>query len=102
MHTRRFITSLIKCKCGAKSLLIGSRVGGMVGKVCLECRTKSDHVTPEEIPEVQCDCCGGFLEVVQNVKGEGRNYHYACTGCKKEWKLGSELPLWDELFEIRT
>lgn len=69
----------------------------MIGRVCLKCRVESDHVTLDELPELQCDFCGELLQVRQDMEMH-RNYHYVCPGCKRDWKLATLLPHWSELF----
>ena len=82
--------------CGAKALLILSRKGGMIGCVCLKCWIRSSHVKRNELPDLNCGCCGGLLE--PNQETEGRNYYYRCHECNKNWKLADFIPPWREFF----
>ena len=68
----------------------------MVGRVCLKC-LKSDHVTREELPDLNCEYCGELLQVSQDEERH-RNYYFVCPECKRKWKLASLLPFWNELF----
>ncbi len=96
VRTVRFLYSARSSDCcNAKALLVRSRDGGMVGRVCLRCK-RSGHARLEDLPELQCDCCDEFLEVSQNI--EGRNYYYVCRPCDHRWRLASVLPHWSELF----
>jgi hypothetical protein len=69
----------------------------MIGCVCLKCRIQSDHVTREELPDLNCEYCGELLQVSQEEE-KHRNYYYVCPECKRGWKLADLLPRWDELF----
>ncbi len=98
MNSRRFICSTRPSSCcNGKALLVMSRVGGMIGKVCLKCREQSEHVKKGELPELQCDCCGETLHISQEEE-QHRNYYYKCAKCDQKWKLAILLPRWDELF----
>ena len=98
MNSRRFLYSSSPSSCcNSKALLILSRDGGMIGRVCLKCRIESDHVRRDELQELQCDFCGETLQISQEVERH-RNYYYVCPGCKRKWKLAMLLPRWDELF----
>jgi hypothetical protein len=98
MLARRFIYSATKSKCcGAKELVIRSRPGGMIGKVCLRCRAKSDHIAADELPQLQCEFCQSTLQVSQLVERH-RNFFYICPDCDRKWKVGDFVPDWFELF----
>ena len=66
----------------------------MVSQNCLKCG-KPHYVRESELPEINCDLCGGRL-TVQMV--DGKNYYYVCGVCKRKWKLSECVPDWSELF----
>ena len=97
MRTLRFIQARGQTECcNEKALLIQSRPGGYVGRMCLKCKKKSDTAKLDHLPELQCECCEEILDVSQEI--EGRNYFYVCKHCGRQWKLGDWLPNWKELF----
>lgn len=87
-----------KC-CNAPSILVRSRSGGFVAQDCLECGRKSDYVTENDIPDLDCEGCSGFRRntVVPTIKGN--NYWYECTGCRRAWEIASIVPIWSDTFE---
>ena len=96
MNTKRFLySSALSSCCNYKSLLVQSRAGGLISRNCLKCG-KPDYVKVQQLPELECDFCDEELYVR---KADGSNYHYVCDSCDLQWKLGSVLPDWSELFE---
>jgi len=69
----------------------------MVGRVCLKCRTRSDYVAVTDLPDLKCEHCETSLTVSQEVEHH-RNYYYLCPKCRRQWRLASVLPSWNQLF----
>ena len=69
----------------------------MIGCVCLKCRTLSEHVTREELPDLNCEYDGELLEVSQDMERH-RNYYYVCPNVSETGKKTILLPHWSELF----
>lgn len=96
MKTLRFIYSETTSRCcQARELLVRSRDGGFVSRNCLKCGVPG-YVKKENIPTIDCECCGVQLKVEEL---DGRNYFYKCFKCGRTWKLADCLPKWSELFE---
>lgn len=96
MRAPRFLYSRNPSACCRKrALIVQSRAGGFVSKNCLKCG-KPDYVSVGELPDCDCDICGRRLRVE---KVDGQNYFYVCARCDRNWKVGDNVPPWDELFE---
>ncbi|MCC6694834.1 MAG: hypothetical protein IT365_04290 [Candidatus Hydrogenedentes bacterium] len=96
MRAPRFIYSKSPSKCcKAKALIVQSRPGGFISQNCLKCG-KPAYIQVDDLPECVCDFCEHPLKVE---KTDGQNYFYACGRCNRNWKIGDNVPRWDELFE---
>jgi hypothetical protein len=97
MRAPRFIYSncVSEC-CGTKALLVRSRGGGFVSRNCLRCGKSAAYVGQNDLPDLECECCGTHLGVQI---GRDKNYWYKCGKCGRKWELASVLPHWSELFQ---
>lgn len=96
MRSLRFLYSRQPSKCcNYRALIVQSRDGGFVSQNCLKCG-KPDYINEFALPELCCDSCESSLTVK---KLDGKNYHYMCNTCRRNWLLASVVPHWKELFE---
>ena len=86
--------------CGDHELLVRSRDGGFVTRACLNCGSRADYITLNQIPDLDCQGCLKFKRpCTVEALLKDRNYWYRCTGCGREWEIADMVPAWSEAFE---